>query len=152
MQPYKCCGQLEWSLNDSLEQSGPSAGGLWRKHKAFVAMVLWHEQWCILEFEPNATLIFSLANPQLSLHSLFVSQSSLLPSLTTHFLLNGQCQSRVFCLSQENARRHCELDNLKEIPRLCFEHNKTLWLRRHENKLQNKTPMLWFNLHSLATE
>lgn len=70
------------SLNGSLVQCGHSAGGPGGKHKASVAMTVWQKRRCILALQPNATLIFSLANLQLSLHSLFVSLSSLLLSVT----------------------------------------------------------------------
>lgn len=52
-----------------------------------------------MALEPNATLIFSLANLQLSLHSLFVSQSSLLLSVTLQFLptSHANLQSAAFC-------------------------------------------------------
>lgn len=62
------------------------SGGLGGRHKASVAMAVWQEQRRILALQPNATLIFSLANLQLSLDSLFVSQSSPLLSVTLQLL------------------------------------------------------------------
>lgn len=76
-------------------------GGLGGRHKASVAMAVWQEQRCILALEPNATLIFSLANPQLSLHSLFVSQSSLLLSVTLQFLPASHASLKSAALCKE---------------------------------------------------
>lgn len=66
-------------------------------------MTVWQEQRCILALQPNATLIFSLANLQFSLHSLFVSQSSLLLSVTVQFLpaTHANLKSATFCKEQK---------------------------------------------------
>lgn len=80
----------------------------WRggSHKASVAMAVWQEPRCILALEPNATLIFSLANLQLSLHSLFVSQSSLLLSVTLQLLpaSHANLQSAAFCKEKKSVK------------------------------------------------
>lgn len=77
------------------------SGGLGGKHKASVAMTVWQKQRCILVLEPNATLIFSLANLQLSLHSLFASQSSLLLSVTLQFFPTSHANPKSAAFSKE---------------------------------------------------
>lgn len=83
-----------------------SGGGLQGRHKASVAMAVWQKQRCILVLEPNATLIFSLANLQLSLHSLFVSPSNPLLSVSIHFLpaSHANLKSTTLCKGAQCAK------------------------------------------------
>lgn len=99
----------------------------WRggRQEASVAMVVWQEHRCILALEPNATLIFSLANLQLSLHSLFVSQSSLLLSVTLQLLpaSHANLQSAAFC----QQRGMCKKALLAEKDRPCDRSPCSQW-------------------------
>lgn len=102
-----CMSQMSWMLgstwritrclNDSLVQSGHPVRGLGGRHKASVAMAVWHEQRRILALEPNASLIFSLASLQLSIHNVCFTVK---PTAVCHSPVpsNIPCQSEVCCI------------------------------------------------------
>ncbi len=120
----------------------PSGGGLGGRNKAPVAMAVWREQRCILALEPNATLIFSLATLQLSLHSLFVSQSSLLLSVTLQFppTPHANLKSAAFCKEKKRTKTdrhtHTHTHTVPETGQSApSDHEETLgWQVRRDNK------------------